>query len=687
MKILLALTILLAAAALAGCKSEEKSEPAAPKAEPQFKYLTEQFADLRILRYQVPSFEQLDLQRKTLIYYLYQAALSGRDITWDQNCKHNLCIRRTLENIYRTYQGDRNSENFLKFTVYLKRVWFSNGIHHHYGSNKIMPDFPQEYFAELISGSDQQGFPLGQGETVQTLTARLTPLIFDPKLLAKKINLDPTADLVQTSANNFYEGVTQQEVEDFYSKLIDPNDPRPVSWGLNSKLVKENGEIKEVAWKVGGMYGPALENIVYWLEQALPFTENEHQRLALEKLIQYFRTGELRTFDDYCIEWIKDTDSWVDLIDGFIETYDDALAMRATYESLVQLKDLEATRRVAIIAANAQWFEDNSPLLEQHKKKDVKGISARVIEAVVESGADSPSSPVGINLPNANWIRKEYGSKSVTLGNLVHSVNEANRESGEAGEFILRQADLELYEKFSTVADNLLLDMHEVIGHASGQIEPGVATPRETLKNYSATLEEARADLVALYYLPDTKLVEIGVSPSAEVGKVGYNGFILNGLLKQLKRITPGEQIEEAHMRNRQLVAAWVYEKGMKDKVIEKVIEQGKTYFVINDYLKLRELFGELLREIQRIGSQGDYEAGKTLVEAYGVKVDRALNEEVRERYRRLGIAPYSGYINPLLTPVIENGAITDVKISYPEDFTEQMLYYAKEYSFLPTYN
>ncbi|OGF99071.1 MAG: hypothetical protein A2Z86_00775 [Candidatus Glassbacteria bacterium GWA2_58_10] len=435
------------------------------------------------------------------------------------------------------------------------------------------------------------------------------------------------------------------------------------------------------------MYGPALENIVYWLEQALPFTENEHQRLALEKLIQYFRTGELRTFDDYCIEWVKDTDSWVDLIDGFIETYDDALAMRATYESLVQLKDLEATRRVAIIAANAQWFEDNSPLLEQHKKKDVKGISARVIEAVVESGADSPSSPVGINLPNANWIRKEYGSKSVTLGNLVHSVNEANRESGEAGEFILRQADLELYEKFSTLADNLLLDMHEVIGHASGQIEPGVATPRETLKNYSATLEEARADLVALYYLPDTKLVEIGVSPSAEVGKVGYNGFILNGLLKQLKRITPGEQIEEAHMRNRQLVAAWVYEKGMKDKVIEKVIEQGKTYFVINDYLKLRELFGELLREIQRIGSQGDYEAGKTLVEAYGVKVDRALNEEVRERYRRLGIAPYSGYINPLLTPVIENGAITDVKISYPEDFTEQMLYYAKEYSFLPTYN
>ena len=687
MKILLALTILLAAAALTGCASGERGDSAMPKEEPQFKYLTEQFADLRILRYQVPSFEQLDLQRKTLIYYLYQAALSGRDITWDQNCKHNLCIRRTLENIYRTYQGDRNSENFGKFTVYLKRVWFSNGIHHHYGSNKIMPDFPPEYIVELSSGSDQQGFPLGQGETVQTLTARLTPLIFDPKLLAKKINLDPTADLVQTSANNFYEGVTQQEVEDFYSKLIDPNDPRPVSWGLNSKLVKENGEIKEVAWKVGGMYGPALENIVYWLEQALPFTENEHQRLALEKLIQYFRTGELRTFDDYCIEWVKDTDSWVDLIEGFIETYDDALARRATYESLVQLKDLEATRRVAIIAANAQWFEDNSPLLEQHKKKDVKGISARVIEAVVESGADSPSSPVGINLPNANWIRKEYGSKSVTLGNLVHSVNEANRESGEAGEFILRQADLELYEKFSTVADNLLLDMHEVIGHASGQIEPGVATPRETLKNYSATLEEARADLVALYYLPDTKLVEIGVSPSAEVGKVGYNGFILNGLLKQLKRITPGEQIEEAHMRNRQLVAAWVYEKGMKDKVIEKVIEQGKTYFVINDYLKLRELFGELLREIQRIGSQGDYEAGKTLVEAYGVKVDRALNEEVRERYRRLGIAPYSGYINPLLTPVIENGAITDVKISYPEDFTEQMLYYAKEYSFLPTYN
>ena len=687
MKYLLALTILLPVAALTGCASGERGDSAMPKEEPRFKYLTEQFADLRILRYQVPGFEQLDIQRKTLLYYLCQAALSGRDITWDQNCKHNLCIRRTLENIYRTYNGDRDSENFAKFTVYLKRVWFSNGIHHHYASNKIIPDFPKEYFAGLVSGSDPKELPLNQGETVKALTDRLIPLIFDLKLLAKMVNLDPAADLVQTSANNFYEGVTQKEVEDFYRKLIDPNDPRPVSWGLNSKLVKENGEIKELVWKVGGMYGPALERIVYWLEQALPFTENEHQRLALDKLILYFRTGELRTFDEYCIEWVKDTDSWVDLIDGFIETYDDALAYRATYESLVQLKDLEATRRIAAIAVNAQWFEDNSPLLERHKKKDVKGISARVIEAVVESGADSPNSPIGINLPNANWIRKEYGSKSVTIGNLVHSINEANRESGEAEEFILSQADLELYKKYGTLADNLQVDMHEVIGHASGQLEPGVATPKETLKNYTATLEEARADLVALYYLPDPKLVEIGVSPSTEVGRVGYNGFILNGLLKQLKRITPGEQIEEAHMRNRQLVAAWVYEKGKADKVIEKVIENGKTYFVINDYLKLRELFGELLREIQRIESQGDYEAGKALVETYGVKVDRALNEEVRERYRRLGIAPYSGYINPLLTPVIENGTITDVKISYPEDFAEQMLYYAKEYSFLQTYN
>jgi len=687
MKALSGSLITFALCSMIACSTTKKSEPQMQTEKPEFKYLTEQFADLKILRYQVAGFDNLAPRQKELVYYLYQAALSGREITWDQNYRHNLCIRRTLENIYLTYRGDRNSEEFNKFEVYLKRVWFSSGIHHHYSTNKFLPEYSKEYFAHLVANSDQGGFPVAGGETVEQLAARLTPVMFDPAVDAKKVNLDPDADLVKGSANNFYEGVTQKETEAYYAKIIDPDDPRPVSHGLNSKLVKENGRLKEKVWKLGGMYTGAIEKIVYWLEKAAAVAENEKQKVALEKLIEYYRTGDLRLFDEYNILWVQDTESTVDVINGFIETYDDAMGYRATYESLVQLNDVEATRRVAAIASSAQWFEDNSSISPEHKKKNVKGISARAINAVVGSGAVSPSSPIGINLPNANWIRAEHGSKSVTISNLVHSYDEVSRESGEIEEFTLREEDVALSKKYGSLAEVLHTDLHEVIGHGSGRLEPGVGTPKETLKNYAATLEESRADLVALYYMPDPRLVEIGIAPSVDVGRVSYNGYISNGLMQQLKRIKPGEDIEEAHMRNRQLVAKWVYEKGRPDNVIEKVIRDGKTYFVVNDYEKLRELFGTLLREVQRIKSQGDYEAGKKLVEAYGVKVDRGLLEEVLERYRKLAIAPYSGFINPLLKPVVADDKIVDVKIEYPDDFASQMLYYAKEYSFLPTYN
>jgi len=687
MRLLTGSLITLAFLSVIACTTSKKVEQQMQTPGPEFKYLTEQFADLKILRYRVPGFNDLTARRKELVYYLYQAALSGRDITWDQNYRHNLCIRRTLENIYLTYKGDRDSEDFKKFEVYLKRVWFSSGIHHHYSTNKFLPAFSKEYFAHLVENSDQGGFPLTGSETVEQLAVRLTPVMFDADIDAKKVNLDPNADLVKGSANNFYEGVTQKEAEEYYAKIIDPDDPRPVSYGLNSKLVKENGRLKEKMWKLGGMYTQAIEKIVYWLEKAVAVAENEKQKAALEKLVEYYKAGDLKLFDEYNILWVQDTESTVDVINGFIETYDDAMGYRATYESLVQLNDTEATRRVAAIAANAQWFEDNSPIMPGHKKKSVKGISARAIDAVVGSGAVSPSSPIGINLPNANWIRAEHGSKSVTISNLVHSYHEVGRESGEIEEFTLREEDIALHKKYGHLAGVLNIDLHEVIGHGSGRLEPGVGTPKETLKNYYATLEEARADLVALYYIPDVKLIEIGVAPSLEVGRVSYNGYITSGLLRQLKRIKPGEDIEEAHMRNRQLVASWAYEKGRPDNVIEKVVQHGKTYFMVNDYEKLRELFGTLLREVQRIKSEGDYEAGRALVETYGVKVDRELHQEVLERFRKLAIAPYSGFINPVLRPVTRDGEIIDVEIEYPDDFTGQMLYYAREYSSLPTYN
>ncbi len=682
--VLVALPIVLAACA--GAPQEAPEATAAAK-KPDFKYVTEQFADLRILRFRVPGFEQLDPKRKELAYYLYEAALSGRDITYDQNYKHNLCIRRTLENIYRTYEGERGGAQWDEFVVYLKRVWFSSGIHHHYSSIKFLPGFSREYFAGLAAGSAAAKFPLELDGSVEALVARLTPLMFDPKLDPRGVDLSPEADLAAGSANNFYEGVTQAEAEAFYEKVIDRDDPTPISYGLNSKLVKVDGRVTERVWKVGGMYGAAIGKIVFWLGQAAGVAENETQRAALAKLIEYYRSGDLRRFDEYNILWVRDTGGTLDAINGFIETYGDAMGYRATYESMVQLTDYEATRRIDAIADAAQWFEDHSPLLAEHRKPHVSGISARVVSTVVGAGAVSPSSPIGINLPNANWIRASHGSKSVTLGNIIHSYNEAGKAGGEIDEFYLGDETKALIKQYGVLADDLHTDMHEVIGHASGRIEPGVGTPKQTLKNYAATLEEARADLVALYYLPDPKLVEIGVSPSAEIGKAAYDDYVTNALIRQLRRIKPGENLEEAHMRNRQLVALWACEAGRADNVIERVELEGKTYFVVRDYKKLRELFGQLLREIQRIKSQGDYEAGRALVENYGVQVDRELNAQVLARYERLGIPAYSGFINPRLVPVTSGGEIVDVRIEYPDDFTEQMLYYADNYSFLPTYN
>ncbi len=652
-----------------------------------FKYVTEQFADLRIQRYKVPGFETLTLRQKELIYYLYQAALSGREIIYDQNYKNNLYIKRTLEAIVNTYTGDRTTPDFQKFMVYMKRVWFSNGIHHHYSNKKFLPEFSKEYFSDLVYGSDEYQLPLQNNERPADLLKKLYPIIFDPNVDAIKVNLDPKADMVKTSAVNFYEGVSQKEVEAFYKKMVNPNDPEPISYGLNSKLLREKGQIFERHYKTNSMYAFALKKVVEWLNKAITVAENDQQKKALQLLVEYYETGDLKKWDEYNIAWVKDTSSMVDFINGFIETYNDPLGYRGTYESVVSFKDPEATKRIKAISDNAQWFEDNSPIMPQHKKKSVKGISAKVITVVTESGDSSPSTPIGINLPNANWIRKEYGSKSVNLGNIVYSYNKAAETSGVLEEFAYSKEEIERAKKYGALGDDLHTDMHEVIGHASGQLNPGVGTPNETLKNYASTLEEARADLVALYFIMDQKLVDIGVMPSLEVGKAVYDQYIRNGLMVQLARIQPGENVEEAHMRNRQLIAKWAYEKGMNDRVIEKKVRDGKTYFVINDYNKLRELFGELLKEIQRIKSEGDYNAGKNLVETYGVKVDPELHKEVLERYKKLNIAPYAGFINPVLIPVVDGDRIIDVKIEYPDDFTKQMLNYAKEYSFLMTYN
>lgn len=651
-----------------------------------FKYQTEQFSDIRILRYQVPGFDQLSLSQKELLYYLYEAALAGRDIMYDQNFKYNLTIRKTIEAIISSSKCDKTTTEFQKFMVYAKKVWFSNGIHHHYSSDKMFPECNQAYFESLIKTSSISLLPVRAGESVDAFAKRILPVIYDPKIAPKKVSLDPAIDLVTNSAVNFHEGVTQKEVQEYYNSIKKVGEKEAVSYGLNSKIVKENGIVTEKVWKIGGMYDAAIKKIVYWLEKAVPLSETPEQKAALEKLIAYHKSGDLKTFDEYNIAWVKDVNSAIDVVNGYIEVYNDPLGYKGSFESVVSVKDYEASKRIATIGANAQWFEDNSSILPQHKKKNVSGITAKVINVVVEAGDASPTTPIGINLPNSEWIREKHGSKSVNLGNIVEAYDHA-AGAGLLKEFYFDQPMIDRAVKHGSYADKLHTDMHEVIGHASGQAEPGVGPSHETLKNYASCLEEARADLVALYYLYDQKLIDLGVMESLEVGKAAYDDYITNGLMIQMVRIKLGDNLEEAHMRNRQLVAAWAYEKGKAENVIEKKVKEGKTYFVVNDYAKLRVLFGDLLREIQRLKSQGDYAAAKILVETYGVKLDQQLHKEVLERYSRLNIAPYAGFIQPKLVPVKQGDKIMDVKIEYPEDFTEQMLFYGNNYNFLPVEN
>jgi dipeptidyl-peptidase III len=651
-----------------------------------FQYQADRFADIQVLRYQVPGFDQLSLKQKQLAYYLYEAGLSGRDIFWDQKYRNNLAVRKTLEGVLQSYKGPREGKDWEAFTVYAKEVFFANGIHHHYGSAKMLPSFTPDYLQTLLTQSDAAQLPL-EGKTVGDFAQWLTPILFDPNVDAKTTNLDAGIDNVKASANNFYQGVTAAEVADFYAKKAkEVGNPR-LSYGLNSQLAKVGGKIVERTWKIGGMYSPAIEQIVKWLEKAQTVAENDAQRTTIEHLIAYYRTGDINEFDQSSIAWVTDTQSRVDFVNGFIETYVDAAQKRGSFESIVSLRDEEATKRIAAISAQAQWFEDHSPIMPAHKKMHVKGISAKVITIIGEVGDSAPATPIGINLPNAEWIREKFGSKSVSLGNVVAAYNEWQSKTPKFEEFGDSPAVIARLKKWAALGDDLHTDMHEVIGHASGQINPGVGEPDQTLKNYAATLEEARADLVALYYTLDPKLVEIGVMPSLDVGKAEYDEYLMNGLMMQLYRIQPNHQIEEAHMRNRQMIAAWVFAKGQPEKVVERITRDGKTYFRINDYEKVRELFGQLLREIQRVKSEGDFNAGKNLVEDYGVKVDEPLRAEVHRRYEKLNIAPYAGFIQPRLVPVENNGEITDVRVEYPTDFLAQMLEYGKKYSFLPLHN
>lgn len=676
----------LAGSLLTACNSNETTEQSAA---PDFQVVADEFADLQILRYRVPGFEDLTLQQKELLYYLSEAAQAGRDIIWDQNYKYNLLVRHTLEGIVAHYEGERSGADWDAFMEYTKRVWFSNGIHHHYSMRKHSPDFDATYFASLIAGSPQASFPTVPGviNSTEELVAFLQPILFDPNVASKRVNLAEGEDLVLTSANNFYEGVTQAEVEAFYDARKDPNEERPVWHGLNSKMVKEDGELKELVWKSGGMYGAAIDKIIYWLEKAVAVAENAKQQKALDLLVKYYKSGDLTDWDAYNIAWVEDTESMIDVVNGFIEVYGDPLGMRASYESVVSVRDMEATKRIKAIGDEAQWFEDNSPILAEHKKAEVKGISAKVITVVQESGDAAPATPIGINLPNADWIRKFHGSKSVSLGNIVYAYNEVSSKGSAIEEFAWSPEEIERSRKYGPLAGDLHTDLHEVIGHASGQLNPGIGTPKETLKQYASTLEEARADLVALYFVLDEKLIELGVMPSLEVGMAEYEGYIRNGLMLQLRRLEPGDILEESHMRNRQLNAMWAYEMGKAENVIERKERDGKTYFVVNDYQKLRELFGQLLREIQRIKSEGDFEAGRALVENYGVQVDQDLLVEVKERYAKLGSKPYSGFIQPKLEAVLQGDSLLDVTVSYPADFTEQMMEFGRKSSHLPVIN
>ena len=670
MKLKLSLLFLMTVLLFSACKKD------AVKSEKEFAYFSEQFADIKILRYKVPGFENLSLKQKELVYYLTQAGLAGRDIMYDQNYRFNLTIRRALEYIYQNYEGDKTTEDWKNLEIYLKRIWFSNGIHHHYSNDKFKPGFSADYLTKLLK------------ETNTKLEGEAFEVIFNDKD-AKKVNLDASKDLVLGSAINFYgPNVTEADVDKYYKTLKSPNPLQPLSFGLNSQLLIEDGKVVEKVWKSGGLYGQSIDKIIFWLQKAKDVAENDQQAKAFDLLIKFYQTGDLKIWDDYNVAWADTKEGDIDYINGFIEVYNDPKGYRGSFESTVQIKDFEMSKKMDVLATNAQWFEDNSPIMDAHKKKNVVGVSYKTVNVAGEAGDASPSTPIGINLPNADWIRAAHGSKSVSLGNIIDAYNNAG-STGRLEEFAFSKDEVALEKQYGELSSKLHTALHEVIGHASGQINSGIGTPSETLKNYASTLEEARADLVGLYYLPDQKLVEFGLTTdAAAIGKVAYDGYIRNGLMTQLIRLNLGDNIEEAHMRNRQLVAAWVFEKGKSNNLIEKVSKNDKTYFKINDYNALRELFGELLKEIQRIKSEGDFKAAQALVETYGVKVDQALHKEVLERNKKFKSAPYGGFINPVLVPSIDaEGKILDIKVTYPDNFAKQMLEYAELYSTLPSKN
>ena len=648
--------------------TENKTEMTSETNE-NFEWVAEDFADIRVLRYQIPGWEELSLKQQEYVYYLTQAGYEGRDIIWDQNYRHNLTIRKAFENIVTHFEGDKTTKDWNSFMEYTKRMWFSNGIHHHYANYKFTPDFSKEYFSTLLN------------QTNTELSEEIITVIFDSSKDAKKVSLDSESDLVLNSAINFYDpDITQKEAEAYYSSVIDTNNKQPISYGLNTKLVRtEDGSIKEVAWKADGLYGAAISRVIYWLEKAATVSENQAQADALNLLITYYQTGNLKTWDEYNIAWCKATEGDIDYINSFIEVYNDPLGYKGSYETVVQIKDFEASKQMAVVAQNVQWFEDNSSIMDEHKKAEVKGVTYKVVSAAGEAGDSSPSTPIGVNLPNANWIRATHGSKSVSLGNIIGAYEQASGGS-YIEEFGYSQEEIERAKKHGSLGSKLHTALHEVVGHASGQINDGVGTPKETLKNYSSTLEEARADLVALYYLMNEKLIEINLMPSLEVGKAEYDSYIRNGMMVQMRRLKKGEILEEAHMRNRQLVASWAFEKGAENNVIEKIKKEGKTYFVINNYEALNKIFGDLLREIQRIKSEGDYAAGKALVENYGVQIDAQLHEEVLARSEKLNVPPFSGFVNPMIIPVMDGDKITSFTIEYAKTFEEQMLYYSTTY-------
>lgn len=657
----------MAALAITSCAPKGATETGTE----DFDYTVDRFADIEVLRYQVPDFEKLTPQQRILVYYLTEAALTGRDILWDQNGKYNLAIRNLIEYVYQNYKGDKENADFKALETYLKQIEFANGIHHHYSMDKFIPAFSKEFLVEQAAALPEEAKP----ENLDVLL----PVIFDPTVMPKKVNQAEGQDLILTSANNLYEGVTQAEVEAYYNARKDTTDATPISWGLNTRVVKENGEVKEQAYKVGGVYSEAITKIVDNLNKAKQYAENDQQKEVIDKLIKYYQTGDLKLFDDYSIAWVEDTASQVDFINGFIESYDDPLGMTGAWESIVNFKNNEASHRTEVISNEAQWFEDHSPVDPRFRKEKVKGVSAKVITAAILAGDSYPATPIGINLPNANWIRAAHGSKSVTLENITQAYDMASHGNGFNEEFVIDKETSDLMDKYLFITDNLHTDLHECLGHGSGKLLPGVDP--DALKAHGSTLEEARADLFALYYLADPKLIELGLLDNPDAYKAEYYKYILNGLMTQLMRIEPGKDVEEAHMRNRQLISAWVFEKGKKDNVIEMVKRDGKTYIKINDYEKLRDLFGQLLAEVQRIKSEGDYAAGRDLVETYAVKVDPEIHKEVLERYAKLNIAPYRGFVNPVYTPVLDkDGNITDVTVTYTEDYLPQVLRYSRDY-------